>query len=52
MSRHEAGGKHSDQESLLYGGEEDHSKGADAPFRWMPTAEGIRIYQFVGQPVT
>ena len=36
---------------MLYGGEEDYSKGADAPFRWVPTAEGVCIYQFVGQPV-
>ena len=52
MSRHEAGGKYSDQEPLLYGGEEDHGEGADAPFRWMSTAEGIRIHQFLEQAGT
>lgn len=49
MSEDEIGGKHFDKESLLYGREKDYGKGADAPFRGMPAATGIRIYQQLEQ---
>lgn len=35
---------------LLHGGKEDHGQGADAPFRWLPAAESVRLHQFVEQP--
>lgn len=50
MSEHEAGGKHSDQEPVLCGRAEDRSQGADAPFRGLPPAEGVRVHPFLGQP--
>lgn len=31
--------------TAMCSGEEDHGQGADAPFRGLPAAEGIRIYQ-------
>ncbi len=36
-------------EPLLYGGKKDHGKGADAPFRGLPAAKGIRVHQFMEQ---
>jgi hypothetical protein len=44
-------GEYFDEESLLYGGEEDRSEGADASFGRVCPAEGIRFYQFVEQGV-
>ncbi len=52
MSEHEAGTEHFNKKSLLYGREEDYGEGTDAPFRGLPTAEGIRIHQQLEQPVT
>ncbi len=52
MSEHEAGGKHFDEKSLLHGREKDHGEGADAPFRGLPAAEGVRIHPQLEQPVT
>ena len=49
MSDHETGAVIPDEKSLLYGGEENHGKGADAPFRGMPAATGICIYQQLEQ---
>jgi len=49
MSDYEAGTVIFNKKSLLCGGEEDHGKGADAPFRGMPAATGIRIYQQLEQ---
>ena len=51
MSEHETGGIDFDKEPLLYGREEDHGQGVDAPFRGLPPAKGIRVYQFLEQPV-
>lgn len=48
-SNYEVSTEYSDKESLLYGREEDYSQGADAPFRGMPAAEGVRIHQFMEQ---
>jgi hypothetical protein len=45
MNNRETGGKHPDKEPLLYGRAEDHGEGADAPFRGLPAAEGIRFHQ-------
>ena len=49
MSDYETGTVIFDEKSLLCGGKEDHGKGADAPFRGMPAATGIRIYQQLEQ---
>ena len=52
VNDYETGGIDHEKESLLHGREEDHSKGADAPFRGLPAAEGVRIHQFMEQPGT
>ena len=44
-NKHETGRKHPDKEPLLHGGAEDYGQGADAPFRGLPAAKGICIYQ-------
>ena len=48
-SDHEAGAVIFDKKSLLYGREENHGKRADAPFRGMPAATGIRILKQLEQ---
>ncbi len=50
-SNYETGGEHFDKESLLCDREEDYGERADAPFRGLPAAEGICVYQFVEQPI-
>ena len=44
-NNHETGGIDYDKEPLLHGREEDHGQGADAPFRGLPAAEGVRFHQ-------
>lgn len=51
ISDYETGAVILDEKSLLYGREKNYGKGADAPFRGLSAAEGIRIHQFVEQPV-
>ena len=52
VNDYETGGIDYEEESMLYGREEDYSKRADAPFRGLPAAGGIRIHQFMEQPGT
>lgn len=51
MSDYETGGIDLNEKPLLYGGEENHGQGADAPFRGLPAAEGVCVYQQLEQPV-
>ena len=39
------------EKSMLYGGEKDYGEGADAPLGGLSPAQGIRVYQFLEQPV-